>query len=121
MAESALTTKPGTGTQTATQSPQSVTNQANSAAATSGEVQPGTAASVLTASRGGIVLQDTPLTTVNLGATTSTTSSSRPPVVLPTQHHFNPLLVGVVILLCAVTLVFFWTTARSAKNTTDYS
>ncbi len=119
MAQSQLTAGTGTGTQTSTQSPQGATGQTGAPAAQTGSVQPGTATSVLTSS-GGITLQNTPLTTVNLGASTQAATAAAAPVAAP-KHHFNPVLFGVSVLLCLIAVALFWATMRSAKNTTDYS
>ncbi len=115
MAQPRLTTVPGSGTQTTTQTPQAATNQTGSLAAKSGAVQPGTASSVLTSSNGGIALQSTPLTTVSLSAITSQAPA---PVTVPAKHHLNPVLMGVSVLLCLIAVAMFWATMRSAKNTT---
>lgn len=111
----ALNTTTGTGTQTSTGSPQTV--GAGSNTAQSGSVQPGTATNLLNSSQG-ISLANTPLTTVNLGATKTATTPGTTTGQAAADQQVSPLAIGVCVLLFAVALVAFAIINRSAKNTT---
>lgn len=113
MAENTLKTVTAGGTQTATQSPQDSVQAGNSLGGQSAsDVQSGTATSLLN-SGGGIVLNSTPLTTVNLSATGQT------PVVTTQPRHIHPVLFGFSALLLVIAVALFWSASRSAKNTTN--
>lgn len=118
----ALSITAGNGNPTSqanTQTPQASVGPA-SKAAPSGNVQPGTATSLLTNKTGGIALSNQALTTVNLSNTTTTTGqSAQPQTAVQDEHHFNPLLLGLAIILFVLAAIFFWLTNRSAKNTTE--
>jgi hypothetical protein len=109
-----LTTTAGSGVQATTQSPQSA-GQPSTAGAQSSSVQPGTATALLNG-QSGVPLHGTVLSTINLNATTpaivSVPTSNQP------KHHVNLMLFGLSALLLVVAVVLFWTTTRSAKNTT---
>lgn len=111
----------GSGAQTVTQSPQSA-GQSLPGGANSSQVQPGTASEVLAKPTGniGVPLNDTPVTTVNLNATTTSTQAQQPPATTtPPAHHINPALLGISIALFVAAIVLFWLTSRSEKNTTN--
>jgi len=117
MASTPLTASNGSGTQTATQSPQTVGGSAATARSTS--LQPGTATSLLT-SQNGVALRPTPLSTVNLNASTQAAPSQTSPLTNPASHHLNPILIVLCVIFLAAAFILFWTTNRSAKNTTEY-
>ncbi|HVX23892.1 MAG TPA: hypothetical protein VG992_00920 [Candidatus Saccharimonadales bacterium] len=108
----ALTTGSNTGSQTTTDSPQSTTT-ATLPGAKTGNVQTGTANSLLT-STNGVPLHAAPLTTVSLSTTSAGTAVPTP--VKP--HHVNVPLISISVLLFVVAAASFWATARSAKTTT---
>jgi hypothetical protein len=120
MANDQLTASSGSGTQTTTQSPQSSV-QSGTPTAQASSVQPGTATSLLT-SGGGVALHATSLSTVSLNNTTAQTQAApQTAQMLPTHRHINPVLLSFSVVLCLIAIGMFWYTARSAKNTTDYS
>jgi hypothetical protein len=107
------------GTQSSTQSPQSLVNQGTSTEASS-SVQPGTATSLLTTSNG-ISLGPSQLSTVTIGNgasssshTTQTVASASP----PKKHTPNYVLLGVAGLLLVVAVVVSIIFTLNAKNTT---
>jgi hypothetical protein len=110
-----LTTSPGSGTQTSTQSPQSANQGGGLTNANASYFQTGSPASMLT-SQNGITLQQTPLSVVNINSTTAT-----PKVQVTTQpkHHVNGLFLGLSLVLFLVAMALFWLTIKSANNTTD--
>lgn len=112
MAELNTTANAG-GTQTSTQSPQSSAPATDTASTTSSGIQPGTATDLLRSSNG-IVLQQSPLTTVNLTASTQSTT----PVQTPQARHINGGLLAFSLILFVVAVVLFWKTGRSVNNTT---
>lgn len=114
MAQEQLTTTTGSGTQTATQTPQAAGTSGASTAAASG-VQPGTATSLLNNTQGGIALKDSPLSIVGLGQQTQSQATQTVP---HSARHTSPVLFGFSIILFAVAIAMFWATARSAKTTT---
>jgi hypothetical protein len=99
-----------------TQTPQSSAAPATNATP-SGSVQPGTATSLLT-SKGGVQLTNQVLPTISLGTTLTGTEQSAPAQVAQPKHHANVFLLGVAAVLFVMAIAFFWSTARSAKNTT---
>jgi hypothetical protein len=104
-----------------TQSPQASAGSGGPATAPSSKVQPGTASSLLartTDSRSGIALIGTPLSVVDLNASTQTATPPETQALQPKAHHLNPVLLGLGIGLFVLAIVFFWATSRSAKNTT---
>lgn len=113
MAETPLSTSPGGGSQTTTQSPQTAGSTGNGGGISS-EVQPGTASDLLK-SQNGIQLKDTPLTTVSLAPASS---SAQTAAVETHHHHINPALGAFSITLFVVAVVLFWLTSKSAKTTT---
>jgi len=114
---SSLTATSGSGSQTTTQSPQSVGDAATTTRSTS--LQPGTASNLLT-SQNGVALQPTPLSTVSLNPATQTATTQNAATAQPTAHHSNPVLLVLCVLFLAAAVVMFWITSRSAKNTTEY-
>jgi hypothetical protein len=112
----ALTATTGGGTQTSTQSPQSSAGAAGFGTnQQSGSVQPGTTASLLT-STGGVPLQNTQLSTVDL---TSSSQAKTAPTTT-TTHHVNPGLIALPVILLFIAAVLIWSINRSAKTTTNY-
>jgi hypothetical protein len=119
-----LSISSSSGTQTSTQSPQGLVSSGNNAAAESGgNVQPGTATTLLTTSSG-ISLHPTALTTVNVGAAGSEPVAGTSPAVatvnIQPKHHINGGLLGISIGLLVVAAIVFLFITRSAKNTTNY-
>ena len=110
-----LTTVPGSGTQTTTQSPQAV-GAAGGAPANATGVQPGTATNLLNTTTGGVALKNTQLSVVGLGARTTGQVSQSAPAA---KHHVNPLLFGFSGLLFLAAIAMFWATARASKTTTE--
>jgi hypothetical protein len=101
-----------------TQTPQASVGPATNATS-AGNVQHGTANSLLTTKTGGISLSGQALSVVDLGsATAGTSQSSQPEAAAPAKHHLNPILIGLAIALFVLVLIIFWLTSRSAKNTT---
>lgn len=114
-----LVIAPANGQQNTTQNPQTAPKQPVGATTQSGNVQPGTADSLLT-SQQGVGLQNQALTTVSLANTgTQNSTSSAGQNAQPTKHHVNPALISIPIILCVVAVVLFWWITRSAKSTTD--
>jgi hypothetical protein len=111
----ALTTVTGSGTQSSTQSPPAV-GAAGGAPSNATGVQPGTATSLLNTTTGGVALKNTQLSVVGLGARTSTQSAQPEPAP---AKHVSPVLFGFSGLLFIIAIAMFWTTARSAKTTTE--
>jgi hypothetical protein len=110
----ALSTTPASGTQGATQSPQtSAPTSSGTASADSGQIQPGTTNSLLQ-SHDGTTLHPGALTTVNLSS--STNSFSQAKAVEP--RHINGALLFFSILLFVAAVVLFWATNRSVNKTT---
>lgn len=119
-----LKTTTNSGTQTTTKTPQAA-GPANSGAARSSQVQPGTAREALTTGAGGVPLRGGALTTIDLSAhqaetATTTTLTSPPGPPVPPQSPINPILLGGSGLVLLVAIVLFIGISRSAKNTTDY-
>lgn len=112
MASLNATTDSGNDAQTGTGSPQTAAGTGNAAAQT-GTIQPGTSSDLLR-NANGIQLKNTPVTTVNLNASTQAAPQSQPVA----RHHVHTglLVISVILFLFAVTL--FWATARSADKTT---
>lgn len=109
-----------TGDQSTTQSPQTAPTQTIGAPKQAGNVQPGTAASLLTDSQGGVGLSSQPLTTVSLkaGATTTGTTGSTTQPAKP-AHHMDAALFIIPIAFCVAAIAMFWVIQRSAKSTTN--
>lgn len=114
MADTTLNITPGSGTQSATQTPQSAGSPNNGGTETSG-VQPGTASDLLRSSNG-VQLKQTPLTTVNLD---TAKAGSAQPVQRTEGHHIHPVLGVFSAALFILAIALFWLTSRSVKNTTD--
>jgi hypothetical protein len=113
----ALSASTSGGTQTSTQSPQASAGSGGfGGTAQSGSVQPGTTQSLLTSS-GGVPLQNTPVSTVNLSA--GTQAQAAKPAASP-KHHINPVLIVVPLLLLVVAVGMVGYITASAKKTTDY-
>lgn len=110
-----LTTVTGSGTQSSTQSPQSVGSTGGAPSNATG-VQPGTATSLLNTTTGGVALKSTQLSVVGLGARTTTQTSQPEPAP---AKHVNPVLFGFSGLLFIIAIAMFWATARTAKTTTE--
>jgi hypothetical protein len=104
---------------TNTQTPQSSVGPSTGATSSSG-VQPGTASALLSTSTAqGISLQNQVLPTVTVsGSATGTVHSAAKDAKPVANHHANGLLIGVAVVLLVAAVVFFWTAARSEKNTT---
>ncbi len=115
MAQEQLKTVSGSGTQSATQTPQAAGTSAGQTAAAAG-VQPGTATGLLNSSNAGIALKNTPLSVVGLGQRTGTASVQAQPLA---KHHTSPVLFGFSIILFVLAISMFAMTARSSKNTTE--
>jgi len=116
MASQNLTTGSASGVQTTTQNPQISGGSANFSGQSTGTIQRGTASELLTSS-GGVSLQNRGVTTLNLK--TSTISNTKSATVTgQAQSSPNPFFLGFSLLLFGVAIVLFWTTSRSAKNTT---
>ncbi|HEY5152618.1 MAG TPA: hypothetical protein VII55_01455 [Candidatus Saccharimonadales bacterium] len=94
------------------------TGQASGTGATSTNLQPGTATSLLSSGQGGVSLHGTALSTVNLNAPAASTSSTAVTKPVQTTHHASPVLLAFPAALVVVALVLFWTTSRSVKSTT---
>src|SRR5579871_2048427 len=105
----------GSGLQSSTQSPQTSTQSTLASGNQSQSVQSGTAASLLTTSKG-IPLSATAVPSVGLSADRSTTQSAAGQAAA--HHGLNPVLAGLSGLLCLVAVVLFISTFRTAKNTT---
>jgi len=106
-----LTATKATGTQTATQSPQSAGSATTGTQSSS--VQPGTSASALT-STDGVPLQSGSLSTIPLATqATGTTQNAQP------AHHRSPVATGVSVLLFVVAIALFALLARADKTTTE--
>jgi hypothetical protein len=113
MAETSLKTTTGSGTQAATQSPQTA-GQPTATGTPSSGVQPGTASNLLNSQAStGVPLHNTTLPTANLNATPTTQVATPPPA-----RHLHPALFGVSALLFLIAIWLFWATSRSAKTTT---
>ncbi|HVV25644.1 MAG TPA: hypothetical protein VHC21_01250 [Candidatus Saccharimonadales bacterium] len=104
---------------TNTQTPQSSVGPSTNATA-SGNVQPGTASSLLSTSTAqGISLKSQTLPTVTVsGASTGTIQQAAKDTKTSATHHANGLLIGIAVVLLVAAAVFFVVTARSDKNTT---
>ncbi len=108
------------GSQSTTQSPQSLPNSGLNTAAAS-KVQPGTATSVLN-SNTGISLGNSQLSTIDLNSTSSSTKSqkvSAASIVVP-KHHVNTLLLSVCVALFLAAVASFIFVSKIEKNTTNY-
>jgi hypothetical protein len=113
----ALSTTQNFGNQNTTQSPQASTAPANNATLSS-NVQPGTAASVLT-SKQGTLLGSSALTTVNLSAATPATTGQQNDV--KPAHHFNSTLLVLPLLLLVIAVASVLFIQKSVKkSTTNY-
>lgn len=112
----ALNTTTANGTQTTTQSPQSLVS--GTTTAKTGTIQPGTAKDLLN-STNGVALGDQQLTTVSLANSTSTSTSTNTATNnAKNNHNVSPVALGFCALLFVIALVMFFMTNRSAKNTT---
>lgn len=100
-----------------TQTPQASVGPANKATS-GGNVQPGTANSLLTTQTGGISLTNQTLPTVTVGGASTGTIQEAQAIPEPAKHHLNPVAAGFVILLFVLAIACYWLIARSAKNTT---
>lgn len=116
MANLGLSTTNGGGTQSTTQTPQSVTTS-NFGGTSSGDLQPNASLNLLNSSNG-ILLNDSPVTTVNLNSTKSSATHIN---TSPTIHHINSLLIGMTTVLLVVAIVISAYFAKTANNTTKYS
>lgn len=110
----ALNTTTGSGTQSATGTPQSVGGPTTNAAS-AGSVQPGTATTLLNSSSG-ISLSGSKLTTVDMTATSATTQATTEPPAEP--HHINTAALAICAVLAVIAVIVFVSMTRSAKNTT---
>ncbi len=109
-----LPTANSSGTQNTTQNPQNSV-QTGSLADQTGSVQTGGLNSLLE-SQNGIPLQNTYSSAINLSSPITQTSTQADQGA---HHTPNYLLLGGSGLLFVVAIVLFWTSSRSAKNTTD--
>jgi hypothetical protein len=117
----ALSTSAGSGNitnQANTQSPQTSAGSGSPTGTPGKNVQPGTATSLLNGGSEGVPLTSTALSVVSLN--TSTRATTQPQATKPQNHHLNPVLLTIVIVFFVLAVIFFWQTARSAKNTTNY-
>jgi hypothetical protein len=119
MADQDLSAASSSGTQSATQDPQTSTS-GQLGGTTSSSVQPGSSVNLFSG-QSGVSLNPTSLSTVNLNsdssATTTTTVAS--PAVL--KHNPNTVLLGLMVILVVLAIAIFWKFTSSAKNTTLYS
>ncbi|MGZ6005581.1 MAG: hypothetical protein ACXWLH_05555 [Candidatus Saccharimonadales bacterium] len=115
MADNSLNTTTGSGSQSATQSPQSSVTSTDTNSAASSGVQPSVNQDALL-NQQGIQITNTQPNTISLGDTTSSSTST--PVNIPNSHHINPALAGFSIALFVVAIVLFWVTSRPVKTTT---
>lgn len=104
-----------TGSQTTTQSPQASVGPGGTASRTSGNVQPGTATSLLNNDKGGVSLQNKQLSLVSLGTRQSKVSQFTPPL----KHHVNPALYGVSGLLFLLAAAVIVAIISASKTTTE--
>jgi hypothetical protein len=95
------------GSRSTAQAPQSSTNQT--------AIQPGTTASLLNASSGGVPLATTPASTVTIPATASLTTAKQNQ---PIQHPSNIALSSISVLLFVIAAVLLYITLRPVKITT---
>lgn len=112
-----LTTGTNSGIQTGTQSPQNSVQPSGFSGAPTSAVQPGTNNTLLNNSNSaGIPLGSAQLSTVSLAgaSTTAQTATTTTP-----HHRIHPALFGFSALLLIVAVYMFWTTSKSAKNTTE--
>ncbi|MEK7059652.1 MAG: hypothetical protein AAB971_02770 [Patescibacteria group bacterium] len=116
MDTSLLTASTSTGTQASTQNPQ-IAGRSTASGTQSSKVQPGTTRALLD-SQGGVPLQSTSLTMVNLNAPAAKTAMTTAVNPMPAKHQINPTLAGLTVVLFVIAIVSFWIINRSAKNTT---
>src|SRR5665213_1338151 len=109
-----LSTTTGSGTQGTTQNPQTASQQSTTPANQTSNVQPSAPNTYLT-NVGGVPLQPTGGESISLASTTATTTT---PTKLTVHHHPNGALLGFSGLLFVIAMVLFWSTSRTAKNTT---
>lgn len=101
-----------------TQTPQASVGPAGNTTS-SGNVQPGTANSLLETGNGGIKLTNQVLPTVTVEATSTGTVQSTKSDASPAKHHDNFFLIGLAIVIFILAIGFFLNTFRSEKNTTE--
>jgi hypothetical protein len=111
---STLPTSTASGSQASTQNPQSAGQQPLSSNSAGSDVQPSGTDSVLN-SDGGIPLIQTTGESVGLA---SSSTSTAPTTALP-AHHPDLALFGFSGVLLLMAIYLFWSTAHSAKNTTE--
>jgi hypothetical protein len=104
--------------QASTQTPQASVGPAGNSNS-SGTVQPGTATNLLETDNGGITLTNQVLPTVTVAATATGTVQTTKSDTQSTNHHTNFFLLGLAIVIFVLAVGFFWSTFRSAKNTTE--
>lgn len=114
-----LSIAPANGQQNDTQNPQTAPKQPVGSTTQSGNVQPGTADSLLT-SHQGVGLHGQSLTTVSLANSSAQTTSQPASKAAPAEHHVSAVAIAVPIALCLVAIIAFWVVSRSAKTTTNY-
>ncbi len=112
-----LTANSATGSQTTTQSPQAAVTGSASSSVQTGDVQPGTASSLL-AGQTGLALHTTPLSTVSLGSGTQQAAAPSAQAAPVQHHHTNVVLIGLAVGLLLVAVVFSWVFSRQVKSTT---
>jgi len=111
-----LSATAATGTQMTTQSPQVSTNSGPATVA-SGNVQPGTSTSLLSA-QNGVLLRPTPLSTVSFSPSAATSQTQAIVAPSSSHHHVSGAFIGFAAALFIVALVLFISVFKSAKNTT---
>ncbi len=100
-----------------TQTPQSSVGPAGNSTS-SGNVQPGTASSLLETDNGGIRLTNQILPTVTVGATSTGTVQAAKSDARAGKHHANVFLLGLAVVIFVLAVGFFWSIFRSEKSTT---
>jgi hypothetical protein len=107
----------GPTSQANTQTPQASVGPATQAES-GGNVQPGTAANVLTSQQGVALNGNSQLSVVNLSLGDHTTTSQTQQAVKPAKHHASPVLLGVAGAIVLVAVVVAIVIARSSGKTT---
>jgi cobalamin biosynthesis Mg chelatase CobN len=106
------TTAQGSAGQNASQSPQTATSTNNTVAA--GNVQPGTAPSLLNQSNGTpLQLRTLPAANLNIQSTAQVTAPAVP------KDQISPAAFILPAVLLVIAIVLFWLSGRADKSTTD--
>lgn len=118
MAALPTSTASGSGTQAATQSPQTAASTPTGSPASG--VQPGSNASMLENQAGEkIPLSSSEVTMVDLGQTNTLSTAAVSPATTVAREAMNPALLGIPLILFLVAIVLFFSMSRLAKNTTN--